>query len=162
MKPSEFCYWLQGYFELRRDDTPLTIEQWNVVINHINLVKRVAAPDLFASILGPAESQDSLLAFINWLCGILEAAGTPELRVDVAAITPLVKAKLAEQFKHVIDKSYGIDPAELHKVHSPATKKAEDGVEAVKAERKKLKDKPYSPSDHYPPTGGAGGTSYNC
>lgn len=173
MKPNEFAYWLQGYFELREEDKPLTREQWDVVINHINLVKKVLegskrdlADALFSNL-----KENSTVAFINWLVGILEAAATPELKVDLDAITPLVKKKLGEQFEHVIDKGYGIDPAVLHEVHSPASKKqgtkkqeakkSDEPVEDVAALRKKLKETPYRPSDHYP-SGGGSGTSYNC
>ena len=39
MKPTEFCYWLQGYFELREDASPaLTANQTAVIIKHLQLV----------------------------------------------------------------------------------------------------------------------------
>lgn len=40
MKTTEFCYWLQGFFELQ-GDTPtqaLTPMQVNVIKNHLNMV----------------------------------------------------------------------------------------------------------------------------
>lgn len=41
MKPTEFCYWLQGYFELAdhaSHEQHLTTEQVEVIKNHLNLV----------------------------------------------------------------------------------------------------------------------------
>jgi len=39
MKSVEFCYWLQGYFEVRRpEDTMLTTEQVNTIQKHLALV----------------------------------------------------------------------------------------------------------------------------
>ena len=39
MKASEFCYWLQGYFELQPESTkPLTTEQVEIIQRHLALV----------------------------------------------------------------------------------------------------------------------------
>ena len=38
MKSTEFCYWLQGYFELRRGEAPLTHEQVEIIERHLALV----------------------------------------------------------------------------------------------------------------------------
>lgn len=39
MKSSEFCYWLQGYFELQPEATkPLTTEQVETIQRHLALV----------------------------------------------------------------------------------------------------------------------------
>lgn len=37
MKPENFCYWLQGYFELSWSNE-LTQDQVNTIKNHLNLV----------------------------------------------------------------------------------------------------------------------------
>jgi hypothetical protein len=37
MNTIDFCYWLQGHFELN-PDTPLTTEQTKVIKNHLHLV----------------------------------------------------------------------------------------------------------------------------
>ncbi len=37
MKTTEFCYWLQGFFELS-DSTELSVKQVETIKNHLNLV----------------------------------------------------------------------------------------------------------------------------
>jgi hypothetical protein len=37
MLPRDFCYWLQGFFEISDADT-MTAEQVEIVKNHLNLV----------------------------------------------------------------------------------------------------------------------------
>jgi hypothetical protein len=38
VKSTEFCYWLQGYFELSPPGVALTAEQTDMVRRHLNLV----------------------------------------------------------------------------------------------------------------------------
>ena len=38
MNSIDFCYWLQGYFELQEGDEPLTAKQIEVLKNHLALV----------------------------------------------------------------------------------------------------------------------------
>ena len=38
MKADQFCYWLQGYFELTESDGDLSSEQVEIIQNHLNLV----------------------------------------------------------------------------------------------------------------------------
>jgi len=38
MKAIEFCYWLQGYFEILEKNKPLTAEQAKVIKQHLQLV----------------------------------------------------------------------------------------------------------------------------
>ena len=38
MQSRDFCYWLQGYFELTKGRDELTAEQANTIRNHLNLV----------------------------------------------------------------------------------------------------------------------------
>lgn len=37
MKASEFCYWLQGYFEISKDDA-ITKEKVDIIKNHLSMV----------------------------------------------------------------------------------------------------------------------------
>lgn len=37
MKANEFCYWLQGHFELNSSNE-LTLEQVQIIKNHLNMV----------------------------------------------------------------------------------------------------------------------------
>ncbi len=45
MNSTEFCYWLQGYLELREDDKPLTAKQVQIVKDHLALVFQKVTPD---------------------------------------------------------------------------------------------------------------------
>lgn len=45
MNSTEFCYWLQGYLELRDDDRPLTAKQVQIVKDHLALVFDKVTPD---------------------------------------------------------------------------------------------------------------------
>jgi len=38
MKARDFCYWLQGYFELREQNLAITAQQANTIKNHLSLV----------------------------------------------------------------------------------------------------------------------------
>lgn len=38
MKSRDFCYWLQGFFELNQGSAALTLEQSRMVKNHLALV----------------------------------------------------------------------------------------------------------------------------
>ena len=38
MEADQFCYWLQGYFELTENDGDLSLEQIKTIQNHLNLV----------------------------------------------------------------------------------------------------------------------------
>jgi hypothetical protein len=38
MTSRDFCYWLQGFFELSAQDGPITIEQKHIIKNHLAMV----------------------------------------------------------------------------------------------------------------------------
>jgi len=80
MKAREFCYWLQGYFELSGTNADLDARQWPIVEAHLRLVA-AADPD-----------HDN--AFVAWLA----ASRQPE--------SAKVRRLLASQFRHEIDPSY--------------------------------------------------------
>jgi len=46
MTPEQFVYWLQGYFELSEETTPVSVTQVKTIKNHLNLVfAHIDAPD---------------------------------------------------------------------------------------------------------------------
>lgn len=46
MNEREFCYWLQGFFELNGDGVnSLTMKQVDIVKNHLNLVFKKVTPN---------------------------------------------------------------------------------------------------------------------
>lgn len=38
MNSRDFCYWLQGFFEMRESSAPITEKQAEMIKNHLNLV----------------------------------------------------------------------------------------------------------------------------
>lgn len=44
MKAEEFCYWLQGFFELSNSNT-LSVTQTQVIKDHLNLVFHKLTPE---------------------------------------------------------------------------------------------------------------------
>ena len=119
MHTNEFCYWLQGYFELKDElesneskGFPLTQKQMECIRRHMDIVKSVDKGNT-----GP---------FILWLEGVLSLAQGST--VDPNHTTDLIRTKLAGIFKDVIDKSYTKDLPEdeadefdkkLDEIHKP-------------------------------------------
>jgi hypothetical protein len=57
MNSTEFCYWLQGYLELRDDDRPLTAKQVQIIKDHLALVFNKVTPDRKVE---PAKAEEEL------------------------------------------------------------------------------------------------------
>jgi hypothetical protein len=56
MNPQEFCYWLQGFFELSKStDLTLDVNQVQLIRNHLNMVFYHAIDPTY-----PAEQQEKL------------------------------------------------------------------------------------------------------
>jgi len=111
MNQVEFCYWLQGYFELRapgaRDPgPPLVTSQLAVVRRHLALVKK-------------AEGR-RLSGFCAWLDFVLE-----EIAADGGVMTDARHARivrrLSDAFEHDIDPTYEGDQDGLNDAHGPGT-----------------------------------------
>ena len=101
MKSIEFCYWLQGYFELSQE-VGLTKKQLECISKHIALV----------------EKHEGLDTFTSWLLGFLESyelMGGTDMR---ASSVQIIVDKLGKKFKHEIDKVYP-HKVELNKIHNP-------------------------------------------
>ncbi len=103
MKAREFCYWLQGYFELTGDAgnrSPVTLGATAIqcIKAHLALVKELDA--------------DHANVFVAWLTlriGIATELGAMD--------TAEVRRMLGAQFKHEIDPSYKGDPVKLQAIH---------------------------------------------
>ena len=106
MKNNEFCYWLQGFFELRSSlqETDLPVPTWPIILNHINLVKQVE------KIPHP---------YIAWLEGVLMTA-TSQGYFSTEIETEL-KNRLNKVFEHEIDPSYAEDPTLLNRLNIRAS-----------------------------------------
>jgi len=102
MKANEFCYWLQGLFELCSPDAVVTLSavQVRTIRAHLNLVQRCDP------------THDNLL--VEWLSSFIAGNDNRLLNADDTA---KVKRYLARQFKHEIDPTYEGKPAELQGIH---------------------------------------------
>lgn len=98
MKAIEFCYWLQGYFELSEwpDVTALQAKQVACIRAHLALVATVDP------------NHENM--FVEWLGSFL--SNPPH-----ATGTARIRRMLAAQFQHVIDPSYSGDKATLQAIH---------------------------------------------
>ena len=98
MKAVEFCYWLQGYFELSDglDATALQAKQVACIRAHLALVATVDP------------NHENM--FVEWLGSFL--SNPPH-----ATGTARIRRMLAAQFQHVIDPSYSGDKATLQGIH---------------------------------------------
>lgn len=61
MTPENFCYWLQGFFEISKT-TEMTALQVEEIKNHLSLVFKKETPDLNELVLSH-ESKSDLSAF---------------------------------------------------------------------------------------------------
>jgi len=94
MKAQDFCFWLQGYFEL--GDTPYILEyQVDIIQNHIKMVE----------IHDPGNDGRSR-QFCEWLKVTLSLYSKGNIPTGIVAA---IKTTLDEVFLHEIDPSY---PAE--------------------------------------------------
>lgn len=100
MKANEFCYWLQGYFEIGAaqgvEAGPLKVTAVECIKAHLALVLKV--------------EPDHTNVFVAWLSERLRNAPN---HLDIAE----VRRFLGAQFQHAIDPGYGGDQTELGKVH---------------------------------------------
>lgn len=100
MKANEFCYWLQGFFEIGAaqgaPSESLKAPAVECIRAHLELVK---AAD-------PGHSN----VFVAWLS---ERLRNQPHHFDVADVTRF----LAAQFKHVIDQSYAGDQKKMNQIH---------------------------------------------
>lgn len=102
MKASEFCYWLQGFFELG-DVHQLSKRQVEIISLHLKLV------DIHDKTDGRSKQ------FCSWLSGAIELFGELEFS---AQQTVQVKKVLSEVFKHEIDPSYPSEEIDqLNQIH---------------------------------------------
>ena len=115
MTHQDFYFWLQGYFELRQDDSWLDAKQLDCITNHLNLVRKV---------------DGRLKGFASWLDGMLTAftiacQGDNEYP-DRLSFTKSIQEKLSECFAHEVDGKYDagkqgtkIDLSNIHKPTKP-------------------------------------------
>ena len=88
MKSTEFCYWLQGFFELTQDTTHLSKKQSYLIAKHLALVfEHEAHPNEFCCFLNGFYQLNEICDLAPWQ-------------------TSIIKEKLSQIFVHSIDNSY--------------------------------------------------------
>lgn len=56
MTPEQFVYWMQGFAELNHD--PPSVEQWQTIRDHLNLVLEKKTSNYFPGIVKDGEAHD--------------------------------------------------------------------------------------------------------
>lgn len=140
MTPTNFAYWLQGYFELS-DTMPggvikLSGAQVTTIKRHLKLVRETAK-----------KRKKGVEPFILWIDTAIDVA--VEAKMDSEMLTALLRKKMADTFIHVIDPKYGKHKEELLAVHAGEQKKPVYSPPV-----------PYHSPAGY--SGRSGGTSYGC
>lgn len=91
MKSRDFCYWLQGYFELssEREAMELDARQVDLVKRHLDMVF--------------VHEGKNANPFCHWLQGVFQGYGS--LGLNQPQVTA-VRGRLHDVFKHEIDPSF--------------------------------------------------------
>ena len=103
MTNENFCYWLQGHFELQAPDADLTSDQREIILRHIDVVEEHMRD---RGGIGPA-----VIACRTLLHSV----------ADASACTVAVRAIIHDVFLHVIDPKAGgpEQQAKLNNLHNP-------------------------------------------
>ncbi len=104
MYAREFCYWLQGAFEIIGADS-LNAQQRNCIAKHLELVGATPQQDQ------PAQA----ISFCGWLSGVIDTIPDTEQSSVIAKI----RVRLANVFEHAIDPTYKADAKKLMQIHGP-------------------------------------------
>lgn len=110
MKAAEFAYWLQGYFEIKGGDAPLSNAQASQILQRAKAVKADA---------GPVEAQAH--SFADYAAGLLFPVSVEDQSDKfLASVTRELKTKLNDLFVHAIDPTLPGDQDQLRETHRPA------------------------------------------
>jgi len=104
MRTNEFCYWLQGFFELNMHVDSLSEMQLKLIRGHLRLV---------------TETEKQLSGFPLWLDGFLKGldCGNGSMIALNKKPTNEIEEELAKFFKNVIDNSYSVPADQLRQAH---------------------------------------------
>lgn len=109
MTERDFCFWLQGHFELSETlNLTMSAHQVQLINNHLCLV----------------EATEQVGPFTGWLRGFLDRGSTKIEQLDADA-TARMRNRLKDHFLHVIDPAETTDPKlqqqlnEIHQGHLP-------------------------------------------
>lgn len=105
MKTNEFCYWLQGFYELNVNVDEMTTIQLGLLKGHLNLCEK---------------NEGELKGFPLWLKGFLrglDLSAGEELKTLNRVSVREIEIVLATYFKNVIDHTYEKTAEELRQEH---------------------------------------------
>lgn len=93
MKEVEFCYWLQGYFELAdlNGHSFVNGKMLQCIQKHLDMVKRY---------------QGNTSSFTSWVQGFVDAISIEDDERLSFGLTEKLKGELENMFLHEIDNSY--------------------------------------------------------
>ncbi len=100
MNINQFCYWLQGYFEIACNP-------------YLDVEKLLIIKDQLSRIKG---EKNEFIAWLERVCDYIEK--TSNVSVTLDEFFPVIKSSLSSVFYHAIDDSYeGVSRQERHQVH---------------------------------------------
>ena len=108
MTPRSFAYWLQGYFEIQDDNTPLNAEKSKAIL------KKIEAVDMSERNVDPRIARS-----IGYIEGQLETAVKIGYEDVFDEITKNIKTRLNRVFRHAIDPTIEGDQKDLKRRHKP-------------------------------------------
>lgn len=107
MKAAEFAYWLQGYFEIKGGEEPLSNAQGQAILAKAKAVKADA---------GTVEEKAH--SFADYAAGLLFPISVEDQSDKfLAAVTKELRTKLNDLFVHAIDPTLPGDQAVLRNTH---------------------------------------------
>lgn len=107
MKPDQFLYWLQGWFEIE-SDVIINSTKTKIIKQHIDLTLKCV------ELTDKSTLDNKLLPTIYEIKGIIEASLSGVNQEHTTHIKKIVN----NVFKHVIDPSYGLDVQDaLNDIH---------------------------------------------
>lgn len=100
MNVVQFCYWLQGYFEIARNPS-LNKERLLIIKKHL---------------IGIEGEKIEFTVWLEQLCHYIEKTHNQVIPIEEFSL--IIQSSLASIFYHVVDDSYeGISREERHRVH---------------------------------------------
>ena len=110
MTPRDFCYWLQGYFEIEMPKGDVLIGQWNTIIEHLTLTVNS----------GMFSDEDSFNSYVDNLWGFIQING--------------LQTPGEEQWKHIQKTLAGLFEKVTSKPEEPSLD-AEELLEKIREKR---------------------------
>lgn len=106
MTGKDFCYWLQGWFEIAKPET-ISGKQFSMIEKHLELYRKYRNTNL--------DKLNKTDIFCSWLSGVIDCTNATTINLE------LVSERLSDIFEHEIDLSYTSDTQlmdEMNHIHN--------------------------------------------